>query len=537
MRFTLKRFYGFLSSFKRSKRGLAGLAILLIFTLVAAGAPLLAHHDPVNDFFVAGYYAKPDWYDTLFPNEPQSRNIDIVPNKGFNDSSTMKDFNITTASSQISSSYVSSIGRNSPGCVSFTYRRTGVKGGTHTLNLSKMFTYSYTAPLARFLASAEFYVGGSTFVDARSQTKLDVPVKIDIYIKRLNGTAVATCNLLDVLYAVRALRAVPSPVTDPTDSWLPIGTSSMDSTFMIGRLGLQYGYLMQDFIDAKRHYSSPAENTTDPATLIFDQTGTFIYSVELTFQDDTYLSKNTSVETTVYVDDVDFSGLGSAYGVLGTDTMGRDIFSQLIYGSRISLLVGITSAIIAVAIGLVVGMVAGYQGGIIDELLMRITDALLVVPYLPLLLVLVAVLGNNLWNLIGVIGVLGWMGFARVVRSMILSLKERPFIESAKAIGAGNVHIMTFHILPNVMALVYVTLAMTVPNAIVSEAALSFLGFFDPNVMSWGRMLNDVQTGFNMDKWWWVVPPGLLISFVALAFIFVGYALDDVLNPKLRQRR
>jgi len=182
-------------------------------------------------------------------------------------------------------------------------------------------------------------------------------------------------------------------------------------------------------------------------------------------------------------------------------------------------------------------MIAGYQGGVVDESIMRITDALLVIPSLPLLLVLVAVLGQSLWNLILVIGVLGWMGFARVIRSVILSLKERPFIEAAKAVGAGNVHIMLIHILPNIMALVYVTLAMTVPSAIVAEAALSWLGFFDPNVMSWGRMLNDVQRGLNIDKWWWVVPPGLLISVVALSFIFIGHALDEILNPKLRQRR
>ena len=128
--------------------------------------------------------------------------------------------------------------------------------------------------------------------------------------------------------------------------------------------------------------------------------------------------------------------------------------------------------------------------------------------------------------------------FARLVRSMILSLRERPFVESAKAVGAGNLHIMSAHILPNVMALVYVTLAMTVPSSIVAEAALSWLGFFDPNVMSWGRMLRDIQAGPGyITYWWWVVPPGLLISIVALSFIFIGYALDEILNPKFRERK
>jgi peptide/nickel transport system permease protein len=190
-----------------------------------------------------------------------------------------------------------------------------------------------------------------------------------------------------------------------------------------------------------------------------------------------------------------------------------------------------------VILGLIVGVVSGYVGGIVDEIAMRFTDALLVIPTLPLLLVLVAVLGSSIWNLIMIIGVLGWMGFARTVRSQTLSLKERPFIEAAKAAGSGTTHIITTHILPNVMTLVYVSLALSVPSAILSEAALSWLGLFDPTVVSWGRMLYDVQYNQGVDKPWWVIPPGISIALVSLSFILLGYALDEVLNPKLRQRR
>jgi peptide/nickel transport system permease protein len=168
---------------------------------------------------------------------------------------------------------------------------------------------------------------------------------------------------------------------------------------------------------------------------------------------------------------------------------------------------------------------------------MRVCDVLLVLPGLPLLIVLVAVLGTSIDNLIILLGALGWMGFARVVRSQVISLRERPFIEAAKAVGAGKTHIMFRHILPNVMSLVYVTLATTVPGNIVAEASLGFLGFTDPNRMSWGLMLNNMASNTAYQNWWWVLPPGLCIAFIAIAFILFGYALDEVLNPRLRLRR
>jgi peptide/nickel transport system permease protein len=200
--------------------------------------------------------------------------------------------------------------------------------------------------------------------------------------------------------------------------------------------------------------------------------------------------------------------------------------------------VGLLSAVISVVIGLIVGLAAGFLGRAVDEILMRLTDLLLVIPFLPLLLVLVAIFGSTMQNLVIVIGVLGWMGFARVVRAQVLSLRERTFIESAKAIGAGRTHIMIRHILPNIMSLVYVTLASSVPGAITAEAALSFLGFYDPTRIYWGRMLNQAEfVGGGALVWWWVLFPGLCIALLAMSFIMLGFALDEILNPKLRLRR
>ncbi|MDH7476920.1 MAG: ABC transporter permease [Candidatus Bathyarchaeota archaeon] len=262
--------------------------------------------------------------------------------------------------------------------------------------------------------------------------------------------------------------------------------------------------------------------------------GNYIWGVEITFLDSSALDK--TVETVVYIDDFHLRLIGTSFGLMGTDQYGRDLFSQLVYGARISLYIGLLVSVFSVSIGLVFGLFAGFYGGPIDEFLMRTNDLLLVMPSLPLLIVLVAILGAKIENLIILLGLLGWNGFARVVRSMVLSIKERPFIEAAKAAGAGTGHIIVKHILPCVMAIVYVSLATSVPGAITAEAALSWLGFYDPMRMSWGRMLHEVFVSGATRCWWWIIPPGLCIALIATAFILLGYALDEILNPKLRMR-
>jgi peptide/nickel transport system permease protein len=228
---------------------------------------------------------------------------------------------------------------------------------------------------------------------------------------------------------------------------------------------------------------------------------------------------------------------GEAFGLLGTDDVGRDIFSQLVYGTRISLLVGLLGALLSTIVGLFAGLFSGYFGGIMDEILMRITDVFLVIPELPLLLVLVSFVGSSIWIIIALISVFGWMGFARIVRSRILSLKESSFVEASRVLGGSELHIILKILIPNVMNFVYVTLAMSAPGAIYSEAYLSFLGLGDPYIMTWGKMLHDALalTG-GVQKWWWLVPPGLCIAAISIAFILIGHALDEIFNPKIRER-
>ncbi len=226
---------------------------------------------------------------------------------------------------------------------------------------------------------------------------------------------------------------------------------------------------------------------------------------------------------------------GNCY-VLGTDAQGRDIYSQLMWGSQIALTVGLLAAVGSIGIGTIIGLVAGYSGGRIDSVLMRFTDVILVLPGLPFLIILAAVLGPSIWNIIFVLTIIGWPGTARVIRSEVLSLKERPFIDSARVTGASNVRIMFKHLAPNVMPLAFLYMTLAVSGSILFEAALSFLGLGDVNTPSWGQMLQSVQTENVLAAWWWLVPPGLAITFISLAFYLIGRAFEQIVNPRLRKR-
>lgn len=222
----------------------------------------------------------------------------------------------------------------------------------------------------------------------------------------------------------------------------------------------------------------------------------------------------------------------------GTDNYGRSILTLTIWGSRISLLVGLAATLIAMVIGSLVGIVAGFFGRWPETLLMRLTDWFLVIPFLPLAIVLASILGQSLPVIIFVIGVTSWPSTARIVRAQVLSVKTRPYVERSRALGASNWHLNTRHILPNVGPLIVASTVLTVAIAILSETTLSFLGLGDPLSISWGTIL---QFAFDSGaagsgQWWWIIPPGLAIVFVVLAFTLCGFALDEILNPKLRKR-
>jgi peptide/nickel transport system permease protein len=223
---------------------------------------------------------------------------------------------------------------------------------------------------------------------------------------------------------------------------------------------------------------------------------------------------------------------------LGTDANGRSVLTLLIWGARISLFVGLMATLISMLIGTVVGLTGGYFGGWAGAVLFRFTEWFLVIPFLPLAIVLASVLGRSLVNIVIVIGVTSWPGTALLIRSQVLSIKERPYVERSRALGAGHRHLLGRHLLPNVVPIVLANTTLTVAVAILSETTLSFLGLGDPTRVSWGSMLDDAYGvgAMTTGSWWFFVPPGVCVVLVVLAFTLVGQALEEVLNPKLRDR-
>ncbi|MDQ2739641.1 MAG: ABC transporter permease [Actinomycetota bacterium] len=224
--------------------------------------------------------------------------------------------------------------------------------------------------------------------------------------------------------------------------------------------------------------------------------------------------------------------------ILGTDPLGRDVLGMLLWGSRVSLLVGFAATAVSVIIGTIVGMAAGHFTGWLQAVIMRIIDFFLVIPALVLAIVLSSVLSAGVWTIIVAIGVTSWAATARVVRSQTLTIESRSYIERAKALGAGDGHILGKHVLPAVLPLVLANTTLTVGSAIIAESTLSFLGLGDPNGISWGTMLKSaLDTGAaSAGFWWFVIPPGMAIVVVVLCFTLVGRALESVVNPTLRGR-
>jgi peptide/nickel transport system permease protein len=221
---------------------------------------------------------------------------------------------------------------------------------------------------------------------------------------------------------------------------------------------------------------------------------------------------------------------------LGTDFIGRDIFSQLLAGARVAFIVGISSAFISIVFGTTIGMIAGYAGKGTDLVLMRLADMIMVMPTLLVVLILSALFGQlNIWIIVLMIALFRWPGVARVIRAQTLSLRHRPFIEAAWVAGASHLRILFRHILPNVLPLALLYMTFRVTSAIIIEAALSFLGFGDPGTVSWGMMLQWVwKTGHMFQAPYWLLPPGICISLITMAFYMAGRAMDDVLDPRLR---
>ena len=219
----------------------------------------------------------------------------------------------------------------------------------------------------------------------------------------------------------------------------------------------------------------------------------------------------------------------------GLTRFGYDIFSQTIISTRTAVIVGFISAVMVVFVGVNLGLVAAYYGGWIDEIIMRVTDIAYGIPFLPMAIVLMALLGRGVSNVIIVVVVLFWRTTTRVIRSQALTIKERPFIYAARVAGASDFRIIYRHIAPNVLPMAFLYMAFAVGWAVIAEASISFLGFGDPEAISWGQMIHYVYAGAMFrEAWWWFLPPGLCIVLLVMSTFWIGLAYEKVVNPRLK---
>ena len=228
---------------------------------------------------------------------------------------------------------------------------------------------------------------------------------------------------------------------------------------------------------------------------------------------------------------------GKAFGVMGTDELRRDLAIGLLWGTPLALFIGLVVSIASVVAGLLYGIYAGFKGKKTDEVMMRFNDVIYALPALPFLIILSVTISNSIFVMVGFLMIFGWVGIAKVARSMSLQIKTKGYVDAANMLGQKDSKIVLKHILPQLLPYAFASIAISVPAAITTEAGLSFLGLGDPSFPTWGQILHDANIfgAASRGLWWWIMPPGIMIAITGLAFVFIGNALDAIVNPKLKR--
>jgi len=493
---SLKSFW---SRYKRSKIGMTGLIILLFFVFLAVFAPLISPYSPDRFNKVGPFYAQPTWAavfdpDPILPGQ-------IIPDPYFE-------------------------------------RQTNWYAGAYTAGFDENITVGFSDDVSYDERGGAFYaVINDTSLTQNVGTKDNRPV-IWAAVK-INWTHNHYPLEVRVKFRVRidihGFQAITHEnAFSGNISFYPAGEDAVADTG-VGGIRTTRGFDLQKSENGEWvEYNFLIIKSI--IRRVFYRRGVVTLNISFIFNPGRITTEKGTIE--LWMDNVEIEVRGHYFGLMGTSDRGADLFSQFVWGTRVSLIVGILATFLAVVVGVVVGLVSGYFGGILDEVLMRIVDFILIIPGLPLMLALAAVLRPSFWNIIIVIAVLGWAGTARLIRSQVLAERAKAYVEAAKASGASDLYIIFRHILPNVTPLLFAQVATGVSGAILSEAGLSFLGLGDPYAVSWGRMLQDAELSgaFARGAWWAVIFPGLGIALLSISFVFVGYALDQILNPRLKER-
>jgi peptide/nickel transport system permease protein len=558
------RIKGFWFEFSHNKIGLVGLAILLIFVFVAVfqdPVAALSYPDP-DKYGLAENYAKPSWIGII---DPSSRNLPPTL-----DYSLQLVWNTPPLDSNVT------IDQNGDMWI-IRYNRTDQQ--KFVVSATATFQYSYQSP---FRYSYDFRWGAFPALDQYGASLARYSVEINLtnpsgrnfplWDQHWWAFKESPCYLLNPNPPPDAWKDWTNPPEwwGPNRNYYP-GGSDYQHFFEHQQNAWanpppKYDRMGYDIYDKYYNRTIPLSSSTRGINLVIDSSESMyatarmgykmwdsrtimirdIFSTSGTYSFQVYVTieatqKSGSCEVDISNFNLHIPGL--VWGLLGTDYQGHDCWARLVYGARTSLEVGLSAAIIATSIGILVGIVAGYSGGIVDEFLMRLVDVLLCIPLLPLLMVLVTFFGKHLVYIVIIIAVFGWLGLARLIRSQVLSIREAPFIDCAKASGGSSSYIMIRHLMPNVIPIALADFILSVPGAILLEAALSFIGFGDMTQPTWGREYSIMQEQGGVFQsgqgivWWWFIPPGLAITLLCVAFVFLGHAVDEIVNPRLRRRR
>lgn len=506
---------GFLREYRKHRIGVLGLLIMSIFVGMAIFAPYLGTSDPNPLTTVAPAYLAPSWMSVFDPEGVVTG--DVLTRSDLNQEPSV---HVNGTNGEFSSTYGQAVEPGDASHMNLTW--------THTAGTQLDF---YGPDPDRTMPD----YGDFIYFDQAFEwpyNSLPNGVNMSIYFgTTLTGDfapgAQAGNNLMFRLYVW---------IVDSSNEWIRV-YESRDATYselnQFRRIPITYSN-RRDVFEGMIRVNGTQTDLNDTVKV---RVGMAPYRNFESWLGDTPWQNYTG-SVTFTVTGIEMTAYGGYYGGLGTTFWGADAYSQLIYGSRVSLVIGVLATALSTFVGVVVGLVAGYFGGKVDEVLMRIVDFLLVIPGLPLMMVLAIFLGESTSNIIIVIAILGWTGTARLIRSQVLAEKNKAYVESARAIGANDTYIMFRHILPNVTPILFANITLGVVGAILAEAGLSFLGLTNIEEPSWGRMLADAQNGaaFIRGAWWVVVFPGLMITLLSLSFTFVGHTLDQVLNPRLRER-